>query len=893
MIRAPDPYAAPGGVVPWRSLTLVATGLCLALSMAGTASADDPPQPEIETRAGTRAPAEVSGLSEPARAGDPVAAARAHLTDPRYHLDPANLRHLRTVVDGQDETVRFAQHHRGLPVLGGQYLVHFRTVGDRREVTGAGGRFHTELTVDTKPAITARTAAVLAHARLVTDRRVRAATKAAPGELIVLPRGEGVLAWQVTLTGADPVRKRPVLRDAYVDAHTGRPLFAIDRLHMEGPVVGGGRTAHGDDVELHAYQRGDGVYELRDRSRPMWNGTTGEILTYDAAGADLQDFLSPGVPAGARLVESPALAFGPEHTDSGAVDAHWGAGKVYEYYRALGREGLDGAGGTMYSVVNVTFMGAPFINALWDGTKMIYGGGGPDFHSLAAGLDVVGHEMTHGVIAHSADLVYAGQSGAVNEGLADYFGNAVQVDTLGIAMSDPQAALLGESLCKNLPPAECASRDLGDGRNAVKDYVGVTLREDGGGVHFNSTIFSGALWDVRKELGAGFDKVVYRALTAYMTPLDDFADARRAVESAARAKGLSARDRRTIGRAFDRHGIKPGWERRVRTDSEVLIDGLSDALDPPALAGDRYVVTNSTPDLAGPTMIVAGWLRGGEPAVLSDNDRWNLLPATDGERAAWVSYDPEANHFQIRARPLDAGTPSAVLHEGSHAVLALALSGDAVAWSAVDPDTGEAELWLKRGTADPVNLTAGEGVEGYQPSIGGGRLVYVRAWSEGTRNHSTPVVHDLATGEVSVIPETPSTGPAPSFSAVPAVTSRHVLWLVDTDRDGRAGIMRAGTDGGGVTAIVPDGPQAPQAFHLDANDRLATVSHYPGAFDPVNENLPKLLQVPVKGGEPVRYSCNRGEQSLFASGEGARVLWLDGTAGDTDLVTRSKPARRC
>ncbi|TDC92550.1 M4 family peptidase [Nonomuraea deserti] len=877
----------------WRPLTLVATALCLALSMAATASADDPPQPEIDTRAGTRAPAEVRGLSEPARAGDPVAAAKAHLSDPRYHLDPADLRHLRTVVDGQDETVRFAQSHRGLPVFGGQYLVHLRTDGDQREITGAGGRFHTELDVDPEPTITAQTAAGLARARLITDRRARAATRAVPGELVVMPPGKGVLAWHVTLTGADPVRKRPVLRDAYVDAHSGRPLFAIDRLHMEGPVVGGGRTAHGESVELHAYQRADGRHELRDRSRPMWNGTTGELLTYDAAGADVQGLLNPGVPPGTKLAESPTPAFGPEHAESGAVDAHWGAGKVYEYYKALGREGLDGAGGTMHSVVNVTYMGAPFANALWDGTKMIYGGGGPDYHSFAAGLDVVGHEMTHGVITHSADLVYLGQSGALNEGLADYFGNAIQVDALGIAMSDPEAGLLGDALCKNLPPAECAVRDLGDGRNAVKDYVGLTLRQDGGGVHFNSTIFSGALWDVRKKLGAGFDKVVYKALTEYMTPLDDFTDGRRAVESAARAKGLSARDRHTIGRAFDRHGIRPGWERRIRTDSEVVIDGLTDAFDPPALAGDRYVVTNSTPDAAGPTMVVTGRLRGGRPAVLSDDGRWNWLPATDGERAVWASYDAEANSFQIRARPLDASTPSTVLHDSSHNVLSLAVSGDAVAWSALDPDTGEAELWVKRGAADPVRLTAEEGVEGYQPSATGGRLAYVRVWYEGTLDHSTPVVHDLVTGRETVIPEAPSTGPAPSVSGVPALTSRHLLWLVDADRDGRAGIMRAGADGTGVTPIVPDGPRAPQAFYLDANDKLATVAHYPGAFDLVNENLPKLLQIPVEGGEPVRYSCNRGEQSVFASGEGTRVLWLDGTAGDTDLVTRSRPARRC
>ncbi|MER6506082.1 M4 family metallopeptidase [Nonomuraea sp. NPDC001636] len=877
----------------WRPFVLTAAALSLALAVPGVAAADDPPQPQVESRAGTRAPAEVSGLAEPAAAADPVAAAKAHLADPRYHLDPADLVPLRTVVNGQDETVRFAQRYRNLPVFGAQYLVRFRKDGAQREVTGAGGRFLTELDVNTTPTVTPALAARLARARLVRDDQVRATVKATPGELVVLPRGKGVLAWHVTLTGADAARKRPVLLDAYVDAHSGRPLFALDRLRMEGPATGSGQTAHGRTVPLNVYQRADGAYELRDRARPMWNGTTGEILTYDAAGADVQQFLEPGVPAGTELAKSAAPAFGPEHTESGAVDAQWGAGKVYEYYKGLGRDGLDGKGGTMYSVVNVTYYGSPFENAFWDGTKMVYGGGGADLHSFAASLDVVGHEMTHGVITHSADLVYQGQSGAMNEGLADYFGNAIQTGALGIPMSDPDASLLGEDLCKSLPPAQCATRDLDDDRNAVKDYLGVTTAIDAGGVHLNSTIFSGALWDVREQLGAGFDKVVYKALTEYMTPLDDFADGRRAVESAARAARLPARDRLAIALAFERHGIRPGWERLIRTDSRVVLDGLTDSLDPPALAGDRYAVTDSTPDANGPTVIRTGRVSGGPATTVSDDGRWDWTPATDGRRAVWVALDAESGRFQVRSRPLDASAPSTVLHETTGYVYAAAVSGDAVAWSGEDPATGEVELWLKRGNAAPVNLTADKGVAGYMPSVTGGRLVYVRVSFGSGGGHSTPVVHDLATGKEVVVPEVPPAGAIPSLSIRPALTAGHVVWLYDADRDGRMGVMRAALDGTGQTPVVPDGPQAPYATWLDASESRVTVGVQPDGTTLENANLTKIYQVPVTGGALERYSCNRGEQALFAAGAAGRVLWQDGTAGDTDLVTRDRPAHRC
>ncbi|MEV5323480.1 M4 family metallopeptidase [Nonomuraea sp. NPDC052634] len=870
----------------WRPITLMAA-LCLALAVPGTAAADDPP-PEVEQRAGTRAPAEVYGLSEPAQAGDPVAAAKAHLADPRYHIDPADLVPLRTVVDGRDETVRFAQRHRGVPVFGAHYLVHFRKDGDRREVVGAGGRFLTELTVDTTPAVTRESAAAIARITLIRDRRAKESAKAETAGLVVIPHGAGQLAWHVVLTGREPVAGRPLLLDAYVDAHSGRPLFAVDRLRMEGPVTGTGETAHGRTVELNAYQRADGAYELRDRARPMWDGSDGEILTYDAAGGDITAWLGAGVPADAEPARSGTLAFGPEHTASGAVDAHWGAGQVYEFYRRLGRDGLDGQGGTMHSVVNVTMEGEPFANAFWDGTKMIYGGGVGDYRSFASGLDVVGHEMTHGVIEHSAGLVYIGQSGAMNEGLADYFGNAIQVDSFGIPMSDPNASLLGETLCTTLPPEQCAARDLDDGRVAGEDYLGMTVALDYGGVHYNSTIFSGALWDVREALGgASADRLVYKALTEYMTPLDDFVDGRRAVESAARALGMSARDRLTVSRAFDRHGIKPGWERALRTDTRVLIDGITDPYARPDVAGGRYVVSNSSPDVVEPSHILTGRVGGGKPVRLSENDRWNFMPATDGKRAAWISFDATRQSYRIHTRPLDRSSPEKLVHDGTVVIESVAIDGDTIAWDGVGPD-GEHSVWVKRGDAPPVDVTAAAGVRGYAPSLKGGRLAYHKVWTEGDAAHNAPAVLDLESGAETVVPM-----PQGSVSAEPTLTGRHLVWIYDENGDGRAGIMRAAIDGTRTAVVVPDGPQAPTAYWFDANDAFATIGVWPDGTELSNDILLKIHQVPLSGGTLQRFSCNRGLQEAFASGDGRTVVWLDGTDGNTDLVTRDRPAGRC
>ncbi|WP_223206325.1 M4 family metallopeptidase [Streptomyces xanthii] len=169
--------------------------------------------------------------------------------------------------------------------------------------------------------------------------------------------------------------------------------------------------------------------------------------------------------------------------------------------------------------------------------------------------------MTHGVTEHTAGLVYAGQSGAINEAISDYFGNAIDLEANGQSMDDPDSGLLGEDLCTTLSPRECALRDLNNDMTTSKDLVGASFRGDNSGVHLNWPIVSGALWDIRKSLGGGLaDRIVYRALTAYMTPLDGFTEGRAAIIAAAQELGATKAQIKTVEDAFARHGITPAWE---------------------------------------------------------------------------------------------------------------------------------------------------------------------------------------------------------------------------------------------------------------------------------------------------------------------------------------------
>ncbi|MFF4412600.1 M4 family metallopeptidase [Streptosporangium sp. NPDC001559] len=880
----------------------VILSLTAALVTNTPAHAADPPA-QVEPRTGTETPALVSGLNEAPVSGDPVAVARHHLRQGRYGITNVNtdLVPLDVVRDGQDETVRFEQRYQGIRVFGANYLVQMTKEGNAHRVTGAGGRFLTELSVSTTPKFPERLALDVARSR--TAARTggeKEALTAVSGGLVVVPTGEGLLAWRVTVTGTDARRQLPLLTDVYVNAGNGAPLFASDRIRTavessaEGHVATTGTTVRGATVPINAYQRADGKYELRDRTR--WNGTVGEVVTYDAQKRDVSRFQG-SLPADTPIVASDTPTFTGTTTEIGAVDAHWGANQVYEYYRRLGRDGLDGKGGSMLSVVNVTSSGRPYINAFWDGTKMVYGGGGDQYYSLASALDVVGHEMTHGVVEHTANLVYFGQSGAMNEGIADYFGNAIQGDAEGIDPADPEAGLLGETLCRTGTPRQCALRDLNDGRVAADDYVGSTGRIDSAGVHLNSTIFSGALWDIREKLGARADKVVLKALSEYMTPLDDFSDGRRAVLAAAVRSRLGARDLLTIARAFDAHGIRNGWERRIATDHDVLLRGVTDPYAQPDAAGDRYVVTNSSADQTAPAAVYTGRVRGGKAVQLSEPNEMSSYDAvTDGRSAVWTTYVQREDGWkmQLWSRPLDRSQPQRLIHEGDGDVPNMAVDGDTIAYSVWDSTTGGYDLWVKKGDAAPVNMTPQPGIFSRVPTISNGRIAYIKLYLwEGGPRRMVITTRDLATGQETDLPTPPSPPNVIGLVSGPVLTGTSLFWLQDAQQDGLQGIMRANADGGSPVALTPDDATAPKLLDMDATDTAITYSVYPDLTVISNDTLPKITQIPAKGGKAVRVTCNRGEQAQFASGEGGRVIWIDGTAAHVDLATRARPRGTC
>jgi thermolysin len=215
-----------------------------------------------------------------------------------------------------------------------------------------------------------------------------------------------------------------------------------------------------------------------------------------------------------------------------AVDAHANLSETWDWFqRELGRRGWDGRGGVVRATVHY---GRGFENAFWNGRQLVFGDGNAEVSPLAASLDVVAHEYTHGVVAWSAGLGAGGMSGALNEAIADLFGVFVSWGS-----GRGAAWQIGETVFR-LNGRPMALRDLADPRRTLQP---ANLEEYDGraGPHYNSTIASHAGYLMSEgapgiaHLGVPVTaRIWYRALTRYLTQESTFADAADATLAAAR-----------------------------------------------------------------------------------------------------------------------------------------------------------------------------------------------------------------------------------------------------------------------------------------------------------------------------------------------------------------------
>lgn len=304
-----------------------------------------------------------------------------------------------------------------------------------------------------------------------------------------------------------------------------------------------------------------------------------KVLVDDEHHVSTHDFRFRDLTREDRALPGDPVAQPPEPWPSAGVSAHANAVEVARFLETvLKRDGLDNRGGPLISSINCLYgdegEGREWRNAAWIGTQMVYGQRrvGARLVSYAAALDVVAHEILHGLTDHTARLEYAAMSGALNESYSDIFG--VIVSNLGATGLDAWNWQMGEELDETgIPIRDLRSPGLHDQPETMQDYrnLPVDERHDWGGVHINSGIHNKAaylLLTAQDSAGAPlFDPrsvaaLFYIALSQHLSRTSTFSDSRRGVELAARS--LFRRDAdleqklRAIAQAFDAVGIVTG-----------------------------------------------------------------------------------------------------------------------------------------------------------------------------------------------------------------------------------------------------------------------------------------------------------------------------------------------
>jgi Zn-dependent metalloprotease len=248
-----------------------------------------------------------------------------------------------------------------------------------------------------------------------------------------------------------------------------------------------------------------------------------------------------------------ALARGQADPSNGdaSVDQAWeGADETYRFYSdVLGRDSIDGLGMELVSSVHY---GTDFDNAFWNGTQMVYGDGSGRIFvkgGLTSAIDVIAHELTHGITQFTAGLEYSKQSGALNESFSDVFGSLVKQRALGQTVDQADwligAGILGTAFTNNTAlrsmKAPGTANDFDRQPAHMNDYVDLPddndPRNDHGGVHINSGIPNHAFYRVAMALGGHASEraggIWYHALTQGLRNDSDFHAAAEATVSAA------------------------------------------------------------------------------------------------------------------------------------------------------------------------------------------------------------------------------------------------------------------------------------------------------------------------------------------------------------------------
>jgi bacillolysin len=469
---------------------------------------------------------------------------------------------------------RADQYYRGVRVFGGDVARQIDSLGVVQSIFGT---VYDGIAISPDP-------------RIDEDRvRARVAglagmeqTPAIRPELVVLPKDDGTgfsLAWRMRA-----VTPRVDIIQYFLDASSGEVLLQYSDRQSQS-AVGRAIGVLGDSKKISVSGSGS-AFQARDLLRPPL------VQTDDMKGDPIRtaNYLFGNV-----TLNSADIASDSDNvwTDGAVGDAHVYAGYTYDYYfKRFGRRGLDDRNLPILSLANPVRQTAEdvdrwfktfpdfFVNAFYfGGGVMVYGVGLPpgvtldglSFTYFSGAIDIVGHELTHGVTAYTSNLIYRNESGALNEAFSDIMAAGIEFFFQPPGNGDRKADyLLGEDVIK--PGGVRSMEDpgmFGDPDHYSKRFLGSA---DNGGVHINSGIANQAFYlaveggtnrtsglAVQGVGGANreqIEKVFYRAFTQLLPSDATFSLARSATIEAARdLYGVNSSPERAVTQAWTAVGV--------------------------------------------------------------------------------------------------------------------------------------------------------------------------------------------------------------------------------------------------------------------------------------------------------------------------------------------------
>ena len=549
--------------------------------------------------------------------------------------------------------LRYHQYYKGVKVLGGELLLHatdgvINLANGFTYATCELDNINPTLSIDAVKDLVESTT----PSKVLTENQKKFAGDRWQIELVIYhaqrTSTEVTLAYQVVY--------RPNLIDRLiyiVDAHSGVFISEHNGIckfhnhshehgkdcktsHHKSNLLVGAETANATDLlnvnrTINTYEQSGSFYMI-DASRSMYQASSdifsanGIIVTLDALNTS---------PENNNFDYTEVASSNNNWNDRTSVSAHYNAGKAFEYFQNThSRNSIDGNGGNIFSLIHVADAnGSGMDNAFWNGQAMWYGDGNQAFQPLARGLDVAGHEISHGVVQSTANLTYQGESGALNESFADVFG----------AMIDRDDWQMGEDVVNSQFFPSGALRDLEDPHNGASngDYQGgfqpkhvnekYTGSEDNGGVHINSGIPNHAFYLFATAVGKDkAEKVWYRALTTYLTASSQFIDLRLT----------------TIKAAEDLYGNTEVNALRTAMDNVGILDGAGGSYqnDVNLNEGEDFLVMTN---INNENVYIAN-LTSSEVVQISDKDPISKPSITDnGEEIVFIGDDKKMHYIRL------------------------------------------------------------------------------------------------------------------------------------------------------------------------------------------------------------------------------------------------------